>query len=63
MKRMWIDPQLGPPTVRTYRYDWSSDRADGLEETELLFDSEGRLIGVDYHPERPSVNARKPGDP
>jgi hypothetical protein len=43
-------------SAHTTRYSWSSDRTDGFVECELLYDDQGRLLGIDY-----STRSEKPG--
>ncbi|HVR42710.1 MAG TPA: hypothetical protein VMS56_04630 [Thermoanaerobaculia bacterium] len=45
-------PHPGPraPGLHVHRYQWPSDEASGFAETELIYDGEGRLVGIDRRP-------------
>lgn len=43
--------------LRSFRFRWESEAANGDEETELIFGDDGQLLGVDHRPADP----REPG--
>ena len=38
--------------VRVQRYRWDADLESGYSECQLIYDSQGRLLGMDYRPMR-----------
>ncbi len=50
----------GPPNARV-DYRWRVDRERGFEKTSMIYDVEGRLVGIDYEsaPRREAPEAQK----
>jgi len=51
-----------PYANRRLEYHWPADRASCLEMTSLIYDNEGRVVGIDYgatSPEEAMLPVRK----
>lgn len=52
----------GPANARV-DYQWRVDRERGFEKTSMIYDADGKLLGIDYeHAPRVEVPAREPRD-
>ena len=48
---------------RRVDYRWSADRDAGFEKSTFIYDAEGRLIAVDYAPQRTAPPEPPPATP